>query len=313
MFAETDYMLKNYQVRKSSAQKSEFRTWISDVLRARGFEVNVESGGSLIKSSNVITGDPENAKVVFTAHYDTCAVLPFPNFITPQNLPLYLIYQILIIVPMFILAVGAEVLLLLLWDDTPMWLALLVVYFVLGFCIWWMMAGPANKHTMNDNTSGVATLMEIALSLAGEECGNVAFIFFDNEEKGLLGSSLFKKMHGAKMKDTLVINFDCVSDGDYIQFYPNKAVKKNNALLNLLDQSFVSDKDKYTEIVKGFGFYPSDQKAFVNGVGVAAMHKGPLGYWLGRIHTGRDTIFDAQNIELLRSGALNLVSSLSDH
>jgi len=310
MFAETDYILKNFQVRKSTAQKASFRNWLSDSLKSLGYDVRIESGGSLFKSSNVIVGDPETAKVVYTAHYDTCSVLPIPNFITPQNLPLYLLYQILIVIPMFVLAIGAELLLLLVWNDAPMWLAILVVYFVLAFCIWWMMAGPANKHTMNDNTSGVATLMEIALSLPAEHRSVVAFIFFDNEEKGLLGSSLFKKKHGAKMKNTPVINFDCVSDGEYIQFYPNKALKKDEELLVQLENTFCSAKGKQIEVVKGFGFYPSDQKAFARGIGVAAMHKGPLGYWLGRIHTKRDTVFDTQNIELLRSGALNFVSSL---
>ena len=312
MFAETNHIINEFQVRKNAVQKSSFRCWLSDTLKTYGFDVHIESGGSLIKSSNVIVGDPEKAKVVYTAHYDTCASLPFPNFITPQNLLLYLLYQILIVIPMFVLAIGAELILLFLWNDAPMWLAMFVVYLVLGFCIWWMMAGPANKHTMNDNTSGVATLMEIALSLPVNCRNDVAFIFFDNEEKGLLGSSLFKKMHGAKIKNTLVINFDCVSDGDYIQFYPNKTLKKDARLLNQLQNSFCSDGDKYIEVINGFGFYPSDQKSFEKGIGVAAMNKGPFGYWLGRIHTKRDTVFDTQNIELLRLGALKFTASLSE-
>lgn len=262
-----------------------------------------------MKSHNVIVGDPEAADVVYTAHYDTCAVLPFPNLITPQNLLFYLLYQLLIVVPMFLLAIGAEVLLLILWNDAPLWLAMLLVYCVLGFCLWWILAGPANKHTMNDNTSGVATLMEIALSLPQEARGKVAFIFFDNEEKGLFGSSLYKKVHGKKMKDTLVVNFDCVSDGDHIQFYPSSKLKKNPLLFNKLKDSFSSDDRKQVALVTGFGFYPSDQRAFPNGVGVAAMHKSRLGYWLGRIHTKRDTVFDEENIELLRRGALQLASS----
>ncbi len=311
MFTETEYLLNQFQVRKNSTQKSSFRCWLSDILKQHGYDVSVESGGSLIKSCNVVVGNPETADVIYTAHYDTCAVLPFPNFITPQNIFLYFLYQILIVIPMFILAVGAEILLLTLWNDTPMWLAMLVVYAVLGFCIWWMMAGPANKHTMNDNTSGVAALIEIALSLPEASRKHVAFIFFDNEEKGLLGSSFFKKKHGSALKNTLVVNYDCVSDGEYIQFYPNKALKTNEKMLECLEKSFCSCDKKQVSIVKGFGFYPSDQKAFPMGVGVAALHKGPLGYWLGRIHTARDTVFDCQNIELLRSGALDLVETLS--
>lgn len=310
MYTESNQIRNEFQVRKTAAQKSLFRSWVSDTLTAHGYNVHIETGGSLIKSSNVIVGDPERAKVVFTAHYDTCPVLPFPNFITPQNLLLYLLYQILIVVPMFVFAIGAELLLLILWDEAPMWIAMLVVYLVLGFFLWWMFAGPANKHTMNDNTSGVVTLMEIARSLPEERRNDVAFVFFDNEEKGLLGSTFFKKKHGTQTKNTLVFNFDCVSDGDYIHFYPNKALKKDAQLSELIYNSFATDNTKCVEVIKGFGYYPSDQKSFIRGIGVAALHKGPVGYWLGRIHTKRDTVFDERNIELLRIGALKLAAML---
>lgn len=74
----------------------------------------------------------------------------------------------------------------------------------------------------------------------------------------------------------------------------------------------MSDGSKTVEIVRGFGFYPSDQKAFPCGVGVAALHKSWFGSWLGRIHTNRDTVFQAENIELLRKGALALAKRLTD-
>lgn len=311
MNAETEYLLEHFQVRKSAAQKAAFRDWLTGVLTAAGYQSEVESGGSLIQSKNVVVGDPEQAAVVYTAHYDTCAVLPFPNLITPRNFFLYLLYQLLICVPIFAFAIGTEILLLALWENCPIWLAMIVVYVVLGFCLWWIMDGPANQHTANDNTSGVATLLEIALNLPIKDRSKVAFIFFDNEEKGLLGSSQFKKAHKECVADTFLLNFDCVSDGDYIQFYPNKKLKKDEKTLNLLEQAFLSDGTKIVEVVRDFGFYPSDQKAFVKGVGVAALHKGRLGYWLGRIHTNRDTVFQAENINLLRKGALVLAETIS--
>jgi hypothetical protein len=39
---------------------------------------------------NIVIGNPDTAKVLYTAHYDTCARLPFPNFITPKNIFIYL-------------------------------------------------------------------------------------------------------------------------------------------------------------------------------------------------------------------------------
>jgi len=311
MTAETKELLDKYQIRKSPKQKEAFRAWLADVLKSYDYEPYTESSGSLVKSTNLIVGNPEQAKVVYTAHYDTCAVLPFPNLITPRNLFLYLLYQILIVIPMFALAIAAEVLLLVLWPDCPMIFALLLVYLVLGFCFWWIIAGPANKHTVNDNTSGVVVLLETALSLPTEQRDQVAFVFFDNEEKGLLGSTWFKKQHGNAMKETLLINFDCVSDGDYIQFFPNKALKAQNETITLLESCFQSKGTKNVEVVRGFGFYPSDQRAFPYGVGVAALHKSKIGFWLSRIHTPRDTVFQAENIDLLCNGALTLAAQVN--
>lgn len=308
----SDQLFSRFQIRKSRSQKEAFRSWLVSTLRGYGYSVQVESSGFPIKSSNVIVGSPENASVVFTAHYDTCAVLPFPNFITPRNPLLYLLYQFLVVILMLVLAIGAEMLLLLCWEDCPLWLAIAVVYVVLGFCIWWMLAGPANRHTANDNTSGVITLLEIALTLPAEQREHTAFVFFDNEEKGLLGSSQFKKAHGKALSRTLLINFDCVSDGNHIHFYPNQKLKGNSSLTALLENHYTSRGKKQVEVIRGFGFYPSDQKAFPYGVGAAAMRKSRVGYWLGRIHTNRDTVFDRENIELLRAGSLSLVAAMQN-
>jgi len=46
-------------------------------------------------------------------------------------------------------------------------------------------------------------------------------------------------------------------------------------------------------------------------VGAAVLRKGFLGLCLGRIHTGRDIIFQPENIELLRSGCLALAEALA--
>ena len=207
-------ILTDFQVRKSKKQKEAFRVWLCAELEKAGYAPRVERAKSLVKSRNVVVGDPEKAEILLTAHYDTCAVLPFPNFITPRNFLFYLVYQLLLVAVLFALAIAAEFAVLLLWDDAPMWAALGAVYAVLLFCCWWMLDGKANKHTVNDNTSGVLTLMEIALALPEENRDRVCFVFFDNEEKGLFGSSDFARQHKAVKRDKLLLNFDCVSDGD---------------------------------------------------------------------------------------------------
>ncbi|MCI8709040.1 MAG: hypothetical protein HFG99_04590 [Dorea sp.] len=106
MIKLTNEIIKNYQIRKTKKQKTEF----IELLRAHFPEMRIESGGFL-KCRNLVIGDVESAKVVFGAHYDTAAALPIPNLLFPKNPLLFVLCQFLIVVPMifFMLAVGITV------------------------------------------------------------------------------------------------------------------------------------------------------------------------------------------------------------
>lgn len=301
-------VMEQYQIRKSRKQKAAFRAWLRQTLQREGYQVSEEKKSF---STNVVVGDPDRAKVLFTAHYDTCAVLPVPNFITPRNFLFYLGYQTLLSLLILGLGFAAEVALLLLWEDCPLWVAMGALYAVIGFLFWWLLDGPANKHTANDNTSGVLTLLETALALPADQRDKVCFVFFDNEEKGLFGSSAFAAKHRGAKKNAPMINFDCVSDGDFIHLFPNKREKKDSELWKLLRHAFTESGEKTVTVMQGI--YPSDQRAFARGVGVCALKKNRiLGYYMDRIHTARDTVLDERNIALLRDGAMRFVSLLSE-
>ena len=309
--AHSRFLLDELQIRKSKKQKEGFRSWLCQVLEGEGYQPVVETAKGMITSHNVVVGDPGKAKVILGAHYDTCAVMPFPNFITPRNFVLYLIYQLLLTAVVFAAAAIPAAIAAVL--GVPREATLLIWYIALLICLWLMMAGKANKHTVNDNTSGVITLLETALALPEEQRNKVCFVFFDNEEKGVLGSAAFAKLHKKEIAGTLMLNFDCVSDGNYIQFYPMKKPKRDKCLLNRLEQMFPSAHEKTVEVVRSFGFYPSDQKAFPLGVAVCALKKKPLiGYYMDRIHTGRDTVLEQENISLLRDGVLRLVNTIEN-
>ena len=188
MTEEARTILTRFEVRKSPKQKEAFREYLRPLLRRRGYAPDTTQEKGLGRSRNIVVGDPETARLIFTAHYDTCAVLPIPNFITPRNLLWYGLYQALLVLLVLALCVAAEVAVLMLWPDAPFAAALGAVYLMLAFCLWWMLDGKANRHTANDNTSGVAVLTEILLALPEELRGGVCCIYFDNEEKGLLGS-----------------------------------------------------------------------------------------------------------------------------
>ena len=305
MTEEARAILEQFEVRKSARQKEAFRAYLCSLLRENGYTPEVTREKGIGKSRNIVIGDPETAKLIFSAHYDTCAVLPIPNFITPRNLLWYGLYQLVLAVIMLALCIAAEFAVLALWPDAPLAAALGAVYLMLAFCLWWMLDGRANRHTANDNTSGTVALTEILLALPEELRSDVCCIYFDNEEKGLLGSKALAKRCTAAQKNTLVINFDCVSDGDSLQFFPAKALKKDAAALALLEKCFTASGDKTSEVVRSFGFYPSDQARFVRGVGVCALKRSKIfGWYMDRIHTGRDRMFDERNIDLLREGAV---------
>lgn len=294
-------ILRDWQIRKTKEQKSRF----IDFLQSRLPELKVEEGG-WPRCRNLVLGDIETADVVFTAHYDTCARLPFPNFITPKSFVIYLLYQLLIVLPFFALAglLGWGLIRLGVYEPAAVmlgWLAMMAALVGVFFL------GPANPHTVNDNSSGVVTLCELIGALSESERARCAFVFFDHEENGLLGSSRFASQHRKVMKERLVINFDCVSDGDHLLFVQSRKAKKRAGAA--LAEAFVSAGGKQTHIEGPLGaFYPSDQAAFPCGVGVAALNKAPLiGLYLSRIHTARDTVCDERNFAFLVEGARRLL------
>lgn len=297
-------ILDHWQIRKTKAQKTAF----IDFMKAQLPGLQVEEGG-FPKSRNLVLGDVKTAKVLLTAHYDTCAQLPFPNFITPKNILFYLLYSLLISAPFIALFVAVYLLGAQLGQPLlGYWGGFLVM---MGSMYLVMMGGKANKHTANDNTSGVIILCEIYAALPEEVKSKVCFVFFDNEENGLLGSSQFAKAHKKdSLKDKLVLNFDCVSDGDHLLFVLNKPAQKQHQAA--LEAAFYQQEGKTVEFVStAKAFYPSDQANFPVNAAVAALkeHKF-LGLYMDKIHTKHDTAFDEKNIALLTEGTLRLTQKL---
>lgn len=304
MTETTREIFEKYQVRKSNKQKSAFIEYVEQLANKWGYSFHTEKG--MFGARNIIIGDPTKAKVVYTAHYDTCPVLPFPNFITPKCIALYLLYQIAIVLGFFIVAaliggvLGFASAFLGLGEEIAFFSSE-IIYFVFLFLL---LAGPANKHTANDNTSGVTLLIDIMKDLPEEERDTVAFVFFDLEEMGLFGSASFARKHKHEMKGRLLLNFDCVSDGETMLFVLRKKAKPYRAAI----EAAFTQKDCFRVDVADRGvFYPSDQAQFPCGVGVAALRstKGGLLY-MNRIHTKRDVIYQEENIEFLKNGALEL-------
>ena len=292
-------VLESWQVRKTFAQKTAF----IDFLRSQGVDLVVDSDRKG-KCRNLVVGDLEKAQYILAAHYDTPAVMPVPNFLAPKNFLLTLGYSLLLTVPMLLLMVVVE---LLLMQVIPNVLVVLgVLYLLLFGFLYLMMAGPANRHNANDNTSGVITLLEAMQDPAIRE--KAAFVFFDLEEMGLVGSRQFAKRHKELVKSKVLLNFDCVGDGDHFLLITSKDAAEE--MDPKLAAAFTPLGSKNAQVCAAKKVrYPSDQANFKRGVGIASFRKHKrIGYYVNRIHTPKDTILEEENISFLLQGLKKLMS-----
>lgn len=299
-------LLQTHPIRKSKAQKEAFREWFVEEAARMGYTATVHQKGS---SNNLVVGNPERAKVTYTAHYDTPAVMPLPNFITPKNLLVYILYQLLIVLVFFVVCMGLGGLAGWLTKE-PLWGVhiSMLAYFALLILL---LMGPANQNCANDNTSGVAAVMEIMARLPEAERQKAAFILFDNEEKGMLGSSAYASTHKAFKKNGLLINLDCVGDGEHMFFFANKKTRALPQYAQLCEAMEVQTgrvlhMDKMEKAI-----YPSDQANFKYGIAVCACnHRKGVGYYVDKIHTKKDTVCEQINLDFLADGLVAFTAAL---
>ena len=300
-----DNILQEYEIRKSNPEKTRFIEYIKARLSEAGYDIETditveEKGKGLFLSRNIVVGNPKEAKVVLGAHYDTCAMLPFPNFMSPTNPVLFIISQIVLVILMFAMAMAVGLIAMFLTQDGAIaYVAFLIFLYAFLFHL---LFGFRNNHTANDNTSGTITITRILESLPEDVRSKVCVVYFDNEEKGLLGSEFFYKKHKEDVKGKLLINFDCVGDGKEILFLSKKDARKDQDYSRLLEvlKQYVSEHDVELLIrnMKPMMF-ASDQMHFAKGVGVCAVRKSPIGRYVARIHTPFDTKCREENIAYL--------------
>ncbi len=299
-------VLNHFPVRKSKKQKEAFRADVQAYVQSLGYSCTVEKGNFV--ANNIVIGDPETAKYLVTAHYDTPAGMPLPNLITPCNPVTFILWQLLIVGLFIVVSIAVGVGFGVLVRDPEIGSAVaMVIYWVMLFA---MMFGPANRNNANDNTSGVVTVLEIARTMPQLYRDKVCFVLFDLEEAGLIGSASFQKAHKKTTANQVVLNLDCVGDGDHILLFPTKKAKKNAELVKRA--KFVGGWFGNKEIQvkdKGFCTYPSDQKNFPVAFGIAAFHKAKyVGFYLDKIHTKKDICLDQTNVNLLRAAITTLIT-----
>lgn len=299
-------VLAAFPIRKSAKQKQAFRDAVQSYAESLGYACRVEKGS--LGCRNLIIGDPDQAKYVVTAHYDTPAGMIFPNLITPCNPVTFFLYQLAVVFVILGLAFGLGYGIFALTEIFFLgyYGGLLFYFLIFGL----MMFGPANRNNANDNTSGVVTLLEIATSLPVLHRKNVCFVLFDLEEAGLIGSSSYRKMHKTATDHQIILNMDCVGDGDEILLFPTKDAKKDSALMDQAQKICGWFGQKSIQLrARGFSYYPSDQKNFPKAFGIAAFRrKRFIGLYCSKIHTWRDTTLEQTNVNILRAAISTWIS-----
>lgn len=304
-----NYINDSYPVRRSNKQKEMFRNEIIKESKELGYDAKVITLDG--KHNNVVIGDVANAKVVFTAHYDTPAASAFPNIMIPRNRLLFFMYQFFGPLLLAALSIGGAYLIKRQFDLEQHYflLAFLFIYYLLYFLLYRTFT---NKHNKNDNTSGVSTILSIMERISDDNKNKVSYILFDNEEKGKLGSKAMSKAYSEWFNDKLIINFDCVGNGNNILTVGMPEALQLNDYKIL--QKILKDNDNYHVEhfpIKG-SQSNSDYKNFNTGIGVMACKKKKgIGFYTPRIHTFADKIADSKNIEFLADSFVSYVNELS--
>ena len=301
---------RDYPVRRKAQEKERFRIWLVATLREMGYPVALQSSESALQSggrvTNVVVGDPERAKLILTAHYDTPLRELLPPLICPTRPVTYVLYQAL--TPVLALAVSFLAAFALTFPfNAPFW-TLPVFLVLLIACLAYLKLGPSETNNLNDSTSGVAALLETAARLTPRYRGNVCFVFFDCGAQANQGAKAFRKKYPVT-RERSVIHLDCVGDGDEVLFLPSKYSRWNGELLDFINESFadIGKPESKTVLLKtdGLVYYPSDNRAFRYSTAVCAV-KRMAGF--GRcIMPRKASALDEENIGILSAGLVKLV------
>lgn len=304
-----DYLteiIEKFPIRRTAEQKNSLFEYVKNEAEAVGLNARIEQLEK--KHNNIVIGDIENASVVYTAHYDTPARSLVPNLMMPRNPGLAYTYAFGI--PLLIAFASLGVAYALQAAFGLPYPAFAAIYLALYFGVFFgIMRLGANKTNKNDNTSGVATV----LSIMAEKPKGAAYIFFDNEEKGLLGSKALLKSNKEFWESKPLINFDCVGLGDNIVIIAMEKAEKHPVFEKISDT--VKSNNEYN-----VGLYPkkgsttnTDSKNFPCGISVMACKKSKKGVlYTPYIHTKRDTVASSENISFLASSFFNLTNTLCE-
>jgi hypothetical protein len=313
--AFSDDLFNAHPKRFSRREKDAFLARCTEEFKSLGYTDEEIFVHKTKINKNLVVG-ARDAEILVTAHYDTPARNGFLFSAAPlvglagANL-VFMFVAFAIFIPCISLLTNVLATVI---DkiDLPFFLtvpAAIIISFLplLLFLPLFLIKNPQNR---NDNTSGCIGVVGIAALVAEnpELRKKCAFILFDNEEWMLLGSAAYKKWRvktGTFGKIKKMINLDCIGNGEKLLF---AAPTRHNELQRMSEFFKSEDFDLTTK--KSIIIFTSDHAHFPCGIMVSFAKRSKLGpLYLPRIHTGRDTVCDVENIGRLCGSVYRYISS----
>ena len=304
-----DRIAREVPARRKASEKEKFRLWLMGTLRELGYDPKLQRRESALRlggdAVNVVVGDPQKAKLIVVAHYDTGvrALLP-PLYLPtrPVTAFLYLaLTRVRALLGSFVVCMGVGFALHMPQLPLPLFLLLMVASLL------YLRFGPSETRNLNDNTSGVAALLETAAALTPGCRDKAAFAFLDGGFGGLSGAKGFRAKYPSA-KEKTVINLNCVAEGGELLILPNKYSRWDGEVLDAILDSFENGEHTTTFLkTDGLIYYPSDNRAFRHSFAVCACEtlRG-----FGRlIRPLRAKTIDPEKLELLKKGLCKLIET----
>lgn len=305
-----EQITREFPLRHKAKEKERFRSWLVGELRRLGYEAKLQSRDSLLSYggsvTNVVVGDPDKARLILVAHYDTALHEPLPPMISPTRPVSYVLYQaltpVLTLLGSFVLSFAVTFALNLPRATLPMFLLLMVA------ALAYLRFGPSETRNACDNTSGVAALLETAAALTPRYRGQVAFAFLDC---GMSGARSLRSAYPCTREKT-VINVSCVARGDELLILPSKYSRWNGEVIDAISASFENTEQKTCFIkTEGLNYFPGENRAFRYSFSLCACEQiTGFGRCILPGRAGKDGI-DAENLRLVQEGLCKLVAAFS--
>ncbi|MFZ0546982.1 MAG: M28 family peptidase [Candidatus Promineifilaceae bacterium] len=288
-------------------EKEQFLDELEEQLGARNLEttrLNVK----YVLSNHILMTECEEPKVILTAHYDTPTIMPFwiGAFFDLIGHTRQISGGILLLILLYVPSI-----VLLMLDPTNQTTVLIANLYMLLILLSLIPILIPNPHNREDNTSGVIALLTLAewLKDKPELRKHVQFVFFDNEELGLLGSNGLKRYWDKQnypYQNAAVINLDCVTRGriPLIVHHGNDVIARR--IKPYLAQHLPETKTfhlRWLPISDNFTF----RNIGAVNISLVDPTKIPGGYQIPKIHSPGDNDFGVERMTALVKGLIEFV------